>query len=194
MPFAAALSTVPQALAALEEVCTNALAALHGPADLALLFLSPHHNAHAGPLAAAARERLGPACRLGCSGEAVVGNDQEVELGPALSLWLGRWQPPVRLTPFHLTFEQTADGHTLAGWPDELAGADPNQAAVLLLGDPFTFPTDLFLRRVNQEHKGLRVLGGMASGGSGPGQAPLLLGDRALDEGAVGVLLEGPVR
>src|SRR5262249_32622524 len=144
-------------LTALEEVCAQALAQLQGPPCLALLFFSPHHRPAANALATAAHERLGSACLLGCSGEAVVGHDREVEKGPALSLWLGSWPEAVSMTPFHLILEQTPDGYSLLGWPDELAQADARSSLILLLGDPFTFPTQLFLQEVNEQYPGLRV-------------------------------------
>jgi small ligand-binding sensory domain FIST len=130
---------------------------------------------------------------LGCSGEAIVSNDQEIEKGPAVSLWLGRWQQPVELAPFHLMLEETPDGFSILGWPDALLNADPTQAALLLLADPFTFPVDACLHEVNENHAGLRVLGGMASGGRQAGEIGLLLGNRAYAHGAVGVLLQGPI-
>ena len=49
-----------------------------------------------------------------------IGNDQEIETTPALSLWLARWQTSVELLPFHLVAEQTPDGLSLLGWPDAL--------------------------------------------------------------------------
>ncbi len=39
-------------------------------------------------------ERLAPRCLLGCVAESVIGNGREIEGGPALSLWLGRWERP----------------------------------------------------------------------------------------------------
>jgi small ligand-binding sensory domain FIST len=53
---------------------------------------------------------------------------------------------------------------------------------------------DGFLRQVNEMHRGLRVLGGMASGAGGPGENRLLVGDRVVGAGAVGVLLQGDLR
>jgi small ligand-binding sensory domain FIST len=53
---------------------------------------------------------------------------------------------------------------------------------------------DAFLREVNEAHRGLRVVGGMASGLRGPGQCHLLLGEGVVNRGAVGVLLEGDVK
>jgi len=193
MPFAAALSTNPESSKALEEVCEKARARLQGVPDLALLFFSPHHAPSAPRLAASAQKRLEARCVLGCPGESIIGNGQEIENNPAMSLWLGRWSAGVKLSPFHLVMEETSDGYSLLGWPDDLAAADPKQALILMVADPHTFPVDTFLGQVNTEHRGLRVLGGMASGMHGPGECPLLLGNRVVDEGAVGVLLQGPI-
>jgi small ligand-binding sensory domain FIST len=193
MPFAAALSTLPQTTEAVAEASATALAALPAPPDLALLFFSPHHLASSAALLEEARRRLQPRCLLGCVGETIIGNGHEVERGPALSLWLGKWPAAVELEPFHLALERTGEGLGLIGWPDALLAAEVARSALLVLGDPFTFPPDLFLRSVNEDQRGLPVLGGMASGIRGPGQCRLLLQGRVLDHGAAGVLLQGPI-
>jgi small ligand-binding sensory domain FIST len=191
MPFAAALSQASDTARALDEVCTQALARIQATPELALVFFSPHHSDNAETIAATLNQRLGSPRLLGCSAEAVVGNELEVEQQPALSLWLGSWTGRARLEPFHLTLEQTADGPSLLGWPDSLVGAAVDETALLVLGDPFTFPTDFFLQQVNEQHRGLRVMGGMASGGQQPGANRLILGERVLDQGAIGVVLQG---
>ncbi len=194
MPFAAALSTSRDSGKAFEAVCDKALGQLQAAPDLAFLFFSPHHVADAGRLATLAPKRLAGSCLIGCPGESIVGNDQEIEEGPAMSLWLAKWNARVELTPFHLVAEETPDGYSLLGWPDSLAGAEPAKSLLLMVADPFTFPVDGFLQQVNTDHRGLRVLGGMASGLRGPGECSLILGDRLVDEGAAGVLLQGPVK
>jgi small ligand-binding sensory domain FIST len=194
MPFAAALSTREDSKRALTEVCERALSRLESKPDLALLFFSPHHLGAARALAAAASERLAARCLLGCPGQGLLADDREIEEGPALCLWLARWQRPVALSSFHLALTYTPDGTSLLGWPDELAAADPSQAVVVLLADPYTFPVDIFLRQVNDGIPGLRVVGGMASGTREPGRCRLIAGDHIADEGAVGVLIQGPVQ
>jgi small ligand-binding sensory domain FIST len=201
MPFAAALSLVPSSLQAVAEVCDCAGAGLGGPPDLAMLFFSAHHAEHARDLAEEVDRRLGPKAALGCVAEAVIGGSREVEQEPALSLWLARWAGSVRLEPFHLTLERTADGPSLLGWPDALLGDAlappepfaPPRSAVLLLGDPFTFPADLFLQRMNEDCQGVPVLGGMASGIRQAGDCKLIAGPEVRTEGAAGVLLEGDI-
>jgi small ligand-binding sensory domain FIST len=194
MPFAAALSTERITSQALDAVCRSALEQLGGAPDLAFLFFSPHHPGSAELLAASAQQELKATVLLGCVGESIIGNDQEVEGNPALSLWLARWAKPVEAQAFHLTLEETSEGYSLLGWPDSLEGAERANSAVFLLGDPFTFPVDMFLGEMNEAHPGVRVMGGMASGVRGPGESRLLLGDRALNQGAIGVVLHGDLR
>ena len=45
------------------------------------------------------------------------------------------------------------------------------------------------LAHIDEDRPGVTVVGGMASGGSAPGQNRLVLGNRLFDEGAVAVLL-----
>src|SRR5687768_16121783 len=101
MPFAASLSTALDARQAVDEASADAAAQLgEGPADLALVFYSPHHADSAGAIARVLHGRLQPRCLAGCLGESIVGNGREVEQDPALALWLGRWDGQVELEPF----------------------------------------------------------------------------------------------
>jgi small ligand-binding sensory domain FIST len=194
MPFAAAFSTSADASRALEEVCSQAGGQLGGRPNLALLFFSPHHADAAAFLAKGIQDRLKPTSVLGCPGEAVVGKDQEMERRPALSLWLAQWRDGVQQYPFHLQLEETAEGPSLLGWPDPIEEVPADRAAILLLGDPFSFPVDAFLNEVNQRSAPIPVMGGMASGIGGSGQACLLLDGQVIDRGAVGVLITGAIK
>ncbi len=188
--FAAALSTVSDARAAAEEVCQAAKAGLSGQADLGMLFLSPHHGGEAAIVAETVARQTGARVLLGCTGESIVGGAREIENQPAVSLWLARL-PGVSLTPMHLTYERTPEGGTIVGWPDELPAAWPQDAAVVVLGEPFTFPTDLLLHRLHEDHPGVRVLGGMASASQQPGGNRLIFGPQVHEAGAVAVLIQG---
>jgi small ligand-binding sensory domain FIST len=191
MPFAASLSTHAATDAALDEVCHQALQTLNGQPDLALVFYSRHHVPNVESIATTLNERLGANCLLGCMGESIVGGDREVEHRPALSLWLAHWSRPVEMEPFCLELEQTPDGYSLLGWPDGIVTADASSSAILLLGDPTTFPVDLFLNQVNGDYTGLRVVGGMASGMRKEGECRLIFNGKVRESGAVGVLLQG---
>jgi len=55
---------------------------------------------------------------------------------------------------------------------------------MLVIGDPFTFPADLMVERLNEDRPDLRVVGGMASGAAAPGESRLCLGREVLRTGA----------
>jgi small ligand-binding sensory domain FIST len=196
MPFFTALSTHGDTRMAVREVIDRTRSVWKGDVDLALLFWSPQHREAIAGLAAALLDEIPARCLAGCPGETVIADDREVEDGPALCLWLARWSRPVRVTPFRLDIEQTGDGYSLLGWPDELTDADPARSLLLTLGDPFTFPVETFLDQLNAEKHGLPLAGGMASGAAQEGAAQggdnfLLCGCEAVPTGAVCVLLEG---
>ena len=193
LKFAAALSIAPESRAAVEEACSQALADLSATPDLAVIFLSRHFAADADRLAPAICSLLGTEHVLGCTGESIVGTSREVEDEPAVSLFLAHW-PKVSLRPFHLEFERTREGDVFAGWPDDLAGDWPKESFLLVLADPFSFPADFLLERLNEDRPGISAIGGMASGGHSPGENRLILGRHTYPEGAVGALVHGPVR
>jgi small ligand-binding sensory domain FIST len=190
--FAAALSTLQRTDQALAEACSRAGEQLKARPDLAVVFFSPHHAAQAETIVAEIQRRLSPGCLLGCTGESIVGGDREVEGDAALSLWLAALSG-VTLHPFSLEFQRSPEGGAVSGWPDDLPASWPAGSGLLLLADPFSFPADWLLERLNDDQPGVPVLGGMASGASSPGHNRLLLNDRVLDSGAVGALVYGAV-
>jgi small ligand-binding sensory domain FIST len=192
MPFAAALSTDSHTLKAMDAVCQKVKSQINAPLDLAVVFFSPHHVDEIGLAIEKVPQRLQANCLIGCMGESIIGNDQEIESSPAMSLWGAKWNRPVQIEPFHLVLERTPDGFSLMGWPDGLINAESEQSAVMLLGEPSSFPIDFFLSQINENNKGMRVFGGMASGARGQGSSRLILNDRVLDHGAVGILISGP--
>lgn len=190
--FAAALSTAPKTSDALDEVCRRTSDELAARPDLAMVFFSPHHAPQAETIASEIMRRLSPGCLLGCSGESIVGNDREIEGDPALALWVAA-MPGVSLRPLEIEFASTPEGGTLVGWPDDLSETWPAGSALFLLAEPFTFPADWLLERLNDDHPGVPVLGGMASGASNPGRNRLIVGQKVVGSGAVGALIHGPI-
>jgi small ligand-binding sensory domain FIST len=110
-----------------------------------------------------------------------------------VSLWLAQL-PDVSTTTMHLALQRTAEGGAIVGWPDSLPETWPDGAAMILLGEPFTFPADYLLQRLGQEQSHVPVMGGMASGADTPGQNRLFLGPRSLDSGAVAMVAHGKFR
>jgi small ligand-binding sensory domain FIST len=65
---------------------------------------------------------------------------------------------------------------------------------LIVLGEPFSFPADFLLERMNEDRPNVPVLGGMASGAAEPGENRLILGGKAYGEGAVAIHVSGSVR
>ncbi len=190
--FAAALSTLADTRTAAVEACELAKRALGDDVNLAIIFASFGHQAEFDALAEIADVELAADCLIGCAGESIVCNGREIEQAPALAVWLANL-PGVALLPMHLEFQRTPDGGSFSGWPAALEADWPAGASMIVLGEPYSFPADVLLARLDQDHPGVPLSGGMASGGWGVGQNRLLLGSRALDSGAVAVLMHGPL-
>ena len=165
LTFGAAVSTAPDHQQALDEVIPAALAQLGGAPDLVVCFFSMEHAAAAAGIALSLSERTGTSAIIGCTAQGVIGDGRELEGEPGLAVWMARL-PGVDVRPFALRVLPLEDGVGIGGWPDLL---DEDRASVLLLADPFTFPADSFLERLNTEQPGLPVLGGMVSGAMEPG-------------------------
>ena len=192
------VSTHPQLEVALREAIDAAAADLAshrpppGQADLAFVFVSAAYGSSIRP----ALELLGdlvPARHvLGATAEGIVAGDREYESGPAVTVWLASL-PGAWIEPLSLEYSQTPDGGMFAGWPPGLSGDWPGNATLILVADPFSFPVDAFVRRLEEEHPGVPIVGGMASGGHEPGTNTLALGSRTYDSGGIGVVVGGNV-
>ncbi len=187
MNCVSALSTARSTTAAFQQVLEKLDAGLAGePADLCLVFSSMHHADELARLAASLREQGKARHVLGCTGESMVGEDREVEGSPALAVW-SITLPGVAIRPLRLDETEVS----ALDWAKDLD--QPEEAVLLLLGDPFSFRVDDLLKRINHEVRGLRVIGGMASGSQVPRANQLILDDEAFLDGGVAVLLSGPV-
>jgi small ligand-binding sensory domain FIST len=151
--------------------------------DLAYLFLSPAHLDTAEAAVEAVHDELAPRALIGCVAGGIVARDRELEEGPAAAVWAAAL-PGAEIEAFHAVAMDTGDELAIAGFPD-LVDAD----LVTLLVDPYTFPANALLARLNEESPGLPLVGGLAVGGRETGEQALVIGDEVHPEGAVGAVL-----
>ncbi len=183
-----AISTNSSPVEAANEVFDRARASLgDSPVDLAFVFVSSAHGPGVKEVVGSLAPRLGKATLLGCTTQASIGEEREVEEGPAVALWLASL-PGAILVPFNLSFQQTPDGSAVVGFPI----LEDHIRSVFLLADPYTFPTQNLLESLNEDYPELPVFGGQASG-AGAGQIALILGNEVLTQGAVGVQVGGAI-
>lgn len=184
--FAAATSRHPLPSHAAGEVVGEVLDQLRGrDPDLVAVFATAPLSGVVEDIAGAIHDMLDPTVLIGSTAAGVIGGGQELEEGPALSVWAGVLDH--RPEPVRITFEQSVDDHRIVG-SDELDG---RSGTLLLLADPFSVPVDQLIDDLARRAPDLAVIGGLASAGRGPG-GNRLLSDRSVHvDGAVGVLL-GP--
>ncbi len=174
---------------AAEQATRRALAPLGGtPPDLLCAFVCGGDTDEVETAFARITDLARPHSSLGCSAGGVLGGDQGVEAATAVSVWAMQ-SPGVRVRTFHLEVMRTPDSLAIVGMPP----VPPDTGVCLLLADPYSFPADGFVERLNDSAAGLPVAGGLATGPAGAGSTRLLLDGRVVSRGAIGALVEGAV-
>ena len=155
------------------------------PPSLILVFASPHFNTQLEDLVERLRVAMSPEVISGCTGQALVHDQEELEDEPCVSVWAA-WFSEGSVELSHVHYERETGG--FAGLPAKLQATD--DVSLILLGEPYSFPADIFVAQINEQHPGTLVLGGMASGGMGPGESRLIANGEIVNEGAVVLALE----
>ena len=193
MKFASALSTQTDLLDLVQDLSRQIRADFGAEKiDLVLLFAHPDVlRANAG-LAETVRRGLGARHLVGCSGAAILGNHQECEQQPAVSV-LAAQLPGVEVTPFSIDAETLADAAGPAFWHFQLDVAPELQPNLLVFLDPFSIPAAALVDVLGAAYPAMPLIGGLASGGRQPGDCRLFFDDETLEAGAVGVALSGNI-
>ena len=154
-------------------------------ADLAVVFAGGPNLGQLEEGLGFVRERVRADAVIGCGAQGVVGGAREIEAG-GVAVWAASL-PGARVETFHVEAIPAGGSRiALGGMPD----ADDADVLVLL-ADPYSFPVEALLGHLGDERPGLPVVGGLASAGGGPGAATLVVDDRIVASGAVGVALSG---
>ena len=177
----------------LRDVSRAVLDRLGEHADFALVFPSAHFAPQAESLVVNLKRAIGARVMLGCTGEGVIGPSHEIEGQPAVAV-VAAQLPGVDVKPFAIPKSALID---IALNPSALVKhyAPPfDTRFVVMLADPFSAPMDGVLHAFNLECKDLPIIGGMASGARQPGETVLVMNDRVIREGLVGVSFAGPIQ
>ena len=193
MPFAASHSRATNISDAIRSVTEEIRAGLgKAEPDFSFLFVSMEHADKFGQLASRICEATGTKVLIGCTGETVIGGSEEIESGPALSVW-SAIIPDAKIESFAVRFERTTDGIISTGLP-----AIPNEGtdmrAVFMLAEPFSSAPHTVLDHFDAESSGVPIHGGMASGGHRAGENRLFHNSHEVKHGAVGLIVRGGPR
>jgi len=201
---AAGLSGHLDPAGAAEQVCEQALSAglARGEASIACLFASGAHAEQLPRIAEVARARIGPKALVGVSAEGVLGGESELEDQTGVSL-LALRAPGATVRPFtydDLPAMRDADDAASIERLARAMRAGSDLRAVLLFADPFSVPMGSLLPAMTRagafaarNRRRPPIIGGMASAASTAGDNRLVVNDRVMNSGAVGVSIHGDV-
>ena len=200
MKWASAVSDHPQLEEAIQECANSALSSLDGAApDLAVIFTSMHHHEGFDYLPALVKQYLTPGTGsqpmkiFGCSGGGIIGNGEEIEQRPALSITVASL-PAVEVVGFHLNAESLPDLDAgPSSWEEMVTVSSDQDPQFVMLADPFSFPVQNLLLGLDFAFSKSVKIGGMASGAERPGLNALFLDDQVYRSGAIGLALHGNI-
>jgi small ligand-binding sensory domain FIST len=158
--------------------------------DFGLVFLSPHFIRDASQIGARLQTAFQLEVLMGCTGEGVIGRDEEIEDHPAITFVAARL-PEVELAPFAL---EPLDWRSFLSDPaafKQVIAAPNGSKLFVLLADPFSVPMDELLAAFNTHYAGIPIIGGMASGSESRGGNVLIMKERLLTQGVVGLAFAG---
>ncbi|MCP3919800.1 MAG: hypothetical protein GY711_30055 [bacterium] len=188
--FASSLSTDPDLGVAEERCAAELMHELGGTApDLLLAFASLSYGERLLGLGQRMEAATGARHVAGCTAMSIIGGSREIETRPALSLF-GAVLPGCDLHLSDLAAERTDDGWAFRS---EISIDVPEQAGLIVLGDPFSLPAQEYLTHLSGALPGVPVVGGMASGGRQPGQNLVFRNQDTLRAGGVAIVLQGGV-
>jgi small ligand-binding sensory domain FIST len=185
---ASAISVHPRADHATGEVLGSIVERLGAGVDLAMMMVTSAHRDSMVDIAAAVSTVLDPRALIGVTASGVLGEGTGVEDAPGLVIWAARFATPETdaVRAVHLRAVRTESGIAVTG----LEGVDLASAgSMVLVADPFSFPTEAFCAQLSREHPELVIIGGLASGAAAPDGNRLVIGGRVVSDGAVAWVL-----
>ncbi|MBI4311079.1 MAG: FIST C-terminal domain-containing protein [Chloroflexi bacterium] len=163
------------------------------PPSLVVVFASTSYGPLLQRVPAMLASRFPGSLIVGCSAGGVLAEGREIEDRPAVSLIAGHL-PGTVIAPFRLspTSLPTPD-HPPDAWM-QVVGTTPGSApSLLLFVDPFSMDSEELLEGLDFAYPASVKVGGLASGGRGPGAHTLFLESGVYTDGAVGVALSGNI-
>lgn len=189
--FASALTTEADSPRAIRSVLAELEAGLDGVSpDIVLAFATHHHGPALEGLGPAVARATGARIVAGCTAESVIGSLREVEGQPAIVLWAASL-PGTEVRLWEMKAHADESGNPAFSRMPAVGEAE--HASLLVLADPYSFPVDAFLTRLEQALPGVPAIGGMASGAMGPGQTLFFAADGVRDCGGLVITLEGAI-
>ena len=163
-----------------------------GQPSLGLVFMAPRFSTRARQVLDILRVHARVPLLAGCSGQALVAEDREIEDNAGISVGLYAL-PGGELKAFRFTQEQVEESNGPGYWRLE-TGIEPGETnGWLAFIDPFHLDSESWLNVWNEAYPELPVLGGLASGEFNEQSTQVYLNGEVFDEGGVAISIGGQV-
>ena len=161
--------------------------------SLGLVFMAPRFFPHARQVLEILRVHARVPLLAGCSSQALIVGEQEVEDNPGLTLALYSL-PKAELRAYHFTQEQVEEANDAGFWRSATS-VEPGQTnGWLAFIDPFHLDSESWLRTWNESYAPLPVLGGLASGDFSEQLTQVYLNGDVFETGGVAISFGGDVK
>ena len=161
--------------------------------SLGLVFMAPRFFSNAKQVLEILQVHARIPLLAGCSSQALIVGEEEVEDNPGLTLALYSL-PGAELKAHHFTQEQVEEANGPGYWRLE-TGVEPNQTnGWLVFIDPFHIDSESWLRSWNEAYAPLPVLGGLASGDFSQQLTQVYLNGDVFETGGVAISFGGDVK
>ncbi|GHO88347.1 FIST signal transduction protein [Dictyobacter formicarum] len=159
-------------------------------ADAIFLFASIDFAPYFPMMLHIVRRATGTPILIGCSGQGIIGSDQELEDLPAISL-LALSLPGARLRTVRVTqelLEASKGPHDLR---QQLGLPFDDVNAWFMFADPFHMDCEELVEKFSQAYPGLPMIGGLASGDFEDHESYIFYNDEVHEDGAIGLAIDG---
>ncbi|GCE18464.1 FIST signal transduction protein [Dictyobacter kobayashii] len=187
----------PAALSALvidedwEQALEQALAQIKDiAADVIFFFANIEFAPYFPTMLRILRRATGTPILIGCSGQGIIGSDQELEDLPAISL-LALKLPGAKLQPVRLTQEILEASKGAQGLREQLGIELDEVNAWFMLADPFQMDCETLVEKFSQAYPSLPMIGGLASGDIEDRESYIFYNDDVYEDGAIGLAISG---
>jgi len=194
MLWTSALSNAATLDQALTDVIDSLQKALSSQKpDVCFVFVSSAFRQDYPSIPQRLQQALGARVLIGCSGGGVIGNGQEMEHTPAISV-TAAVLPDVTVTPFRIADSLIPDlDASPRAWHQYLGIAPQDNPQFILLADPFSLHIENVLMGLDYAYPKASKVGGLASGTTQPGENALFFNGICYKSGAVGVAFSGNI-
>ncbi len=161
-----------------------------GSIDLLVVFAGASYRAFYAEMVQELYQKSGAKVLVGCSGQGIIGQEQEIEKNQAALSVLALSLPGAELRPILIT-DEILQNSGAVGLPQQLGIQPSDTNAWILLADPFNLDAEALLKTLTEYYPGRPLIGGMASASPRLRQTYLFFNNQVLTEGAVALAVGG---